>query len=722
MGPGYNYTKWDNLLRTVKMAQRSGEPGPRPRLRQRPVEFRGLSTHYVEGGDILVSFRYPAASVPSEASFQPHLSDRVKLYVLGARPSDRSLASASVGDAKKHRLCDGGLYRTGSVVIPTATIRELATSRSQRSYVLLYGSGKLREVVGKSQPFIICPQSEYPSMQIRSTEDIETLRAHSPISDNQPLYPKGVGGSGEGISFVMVADSSSLLEGWEALEEEEGEREMEEREEEENGGESLSESESWGEVNVNMNAESLSSSASSYNASSSESEISTDDSQEHSDGEEEEASSSRRSKPPMKSTAGNYCGGMLAKVNEVTTGGHAPYGSRCSANGISTPPCNASTPPVAEPNGVATQTPGEGQVATKSEGRLNGSHGVVVGASRESTSISRNGVQEIPKDRQCQNTSGGLHNGRNSCPSESNSLQNFAARKQLSVPDDTFLKGIDMTGSTVLVEDMTPAKVQMIKNTNKELSTKVRILHDKLHGMARERDGLLVTVGEMQAQVSSLKHDKSELKRRNRKLSEDKATLKGKVKRLESENATVTGHCRKQVAQISHYETQLTTISSENEELQRRLRHVAKKSKRRQESSDHQQHKQKHDKQKTREDPSSEPATTCRRGQTSKSTESQTTAAAHAQYGAFLQRPVIDVYVRDPPVKKGAKFSSGESKERVSEPRHKEEHVKREGKMKYVRGNSQESKPREAKQQPIAHTGRTQHIIASKSSGEFHNS
>ena len=176
------------------------------RRRQRPVEFRGLSTHYVSGEDIRVCFRYPATS------FRPNSDDKIKLYLRNSR--EKSIASASVGDVSKHRLCDGGLYRTGSVSIPTVAVN----GSSQRSCILLYGSSKLRQVVGKSEPFIICQQKDFPSIQIRSMEDrvfVEKLRSHSPICSQ--ASKQGT----EDLSFSMVDSEWEELRGEEEEEEEE---------------------------------------------------------------------------------------------------------------------------------------------------------------------------------------------------------------------------------------------------------------------------------------------------------------------------------------------------------------------------------------------------------------------------------------------------------------------------------------------------------------------
>lgn len=562
-----NYPVLDSNNSIIMDNMAAEAEGDDVKSRQRPVEFRGLCTHYVEGEDIRVSFRY------LHSSFQPDMSDKIKLYARGARTGDRSIASARVGDVSKHRLCDGGLYKTGSVTITTNTVKQLATS--QRSYVLLYGSGRLRQVVGKSDPFIICPQNEFPSIQIRSVEDsvyIEKLRAHSPI-DNHPAYPKGVGlaaNEEKEMSFVMVSDRNSPLEDWESLDEEE---------------DSLSDSESWSEVGESLRHLSPSESHSLTSSDSESSEESDNEANTH-----------------------NISGAFKAVPHS-----QVPY---IPLNGSCSPPATSTPPPVPKPrrlNGEVKKTQTE-QLAIKSEGCCH-------------TTKCSNSVQEIPSvDQHFQNSS-------------KHDLESSLPKSSVLKLDEPMAKVAELTDSMVIIDEITPEKVTMLKNSNKELRMKVRVLHDKLHTVAEERDSLLVTIEETQNQVSELKHDKSELQRNNKKLLGERTTLKSKCKRLENENAILTQHCEKQVVQMTQYETQLTAVSAEKERLQRQLHRITKKSKRHEESSEL-HHKRHRNRQKT----------TAANGRVQPSDSTETAAAS--QYGVRLQRPVIDVYVRDPPNKR----------------------------------------------------------------------
>ena len=439
------------------------EAKPTLRRRKRPVEFRGLSTHYVAGDRISVSFRYPAQS------FQPQPDHQIYLNIGGSRSG--ILASARVGDPSKHRLCDGGLYRTGSVSIATS-----ATTILSASCVLLYSNASGDRVFGKSEKFTICPQKDFPSIQIRSGEDdvyIEKLRAHSPV-DNPATFPPAVGagiGLADDVSFALLSNSSSLLGGWEVLED------RHEREEEEGD-----ESDCWSDV------------AERVKSISSRSEESSTDS-------EEEAVCSHT--PPQQTIMKSFEHNVPAREQNLS---------------------------------IESATPA---------------------ADEHEVSLSESPPQLV----------------------------------SLS----------DLSGNTA-----------MLKNANKELRTKVRVLHDKVQSVSEERDNLQEVVEIVNGQVSVLKQ-------KNKKLTEQHTALKTKYRQVRSENTVLSQHCEKQVAQIEQYEKHLKTASTENQQLQRKLRHAVKKSKH--------QHQP---------------------GQVSTEASSRKKKCPSTQIeGISQERPIIDVYVRD---------------------------------------------------------------------------
>ena len=155
------------------------------------VEFRGISSHYVASETIPVSFRYPIDC------YQPTREDWVGLFRAEDSPRlDQYTARVYCGDPSAHRPCDGGIWKSGKVIINAGELPD----NSDRVYLLLYVSSGV--VVGRSVSFTICrDMSEFPSIQIQSMEDhvyIEKLREHSLTSD---------GGSS---SFAMVTEEGSM--------------------------------------------------------------------------------------------------------------------------------------------------------------------------------------------------------------------------------------------------------------------------------------------------------------------------------------------------------------------------------------------------------------------------------------------------------------------------------------------------------------------------------
>lgn len=622
----------------------------RPRTKPRPVQFRGLSTHYVQGEDIVVTFRYPAAS------FWPHESDKVKLYAWGAHAGDKSIASALVGDGKKHRLCDGGLYKTGSVVIPTATVTELATA--ERTYVLLYGSGRMRSVVGKSQPFIICPQNEYPSIQIRSLEDnvlIDKLRAHSPIGSGQPMFPAG--GERAAVdesSFVMVADS--LLDGWESSEEED----TEDEEGEEGEGEGWSGA--WEDIGQKAYSQEGSVSSSSTGAS-------DDESQNLLSQSDDEVTD------PLPGTTQGHGVNLGPSTNGVVSSNqesgiviHTPQLVPVATTRQSQNITNATSSKAAAKSPVG---------AGKSESNHNQHGGKHTGKEgREGTTELCNTAttaQEVPV-RLSHNS------GSNSRP-QSNGFQNSLATppprpKQLELVEET-LRGVDLSESIVVVEDMSQQQVLMMKSANKELRTKLRIIHDKLQGVTEERDNLAAVQGELEGRVSVLEGENNDLKQRNHKLSKDKAALQGKVKQLESEVSSLSQHCGKQVDKMNKYETRLKIVSGQKEELERRVHHLEKKLKRH-ESDHHRRQRHDHQRYKVTQGGDSGAVGDRRVAEHREKVKKAHSESTHPKkteavpYRGLMQRPVIEVYVSDPVEKRGG--------ERGERKREEKKEVEGEGK------------------------------------------
>ena len=610
-------------------------------LKLRPVEFRGLSTHYVEGQEIVVTFRYPVSS------FRPHESDKVKLYAHRA-PNDRSIASAFVGDTKKHRFCDGGLYKTGCVVIPTSTVRDLASRMKQ--YVLLYGSGKLRRVVGKSQPFIICPQSEYPSIQIRSLEDnilIDKLRDHSPMDEKQPLYPGDFGenvGGVEELSFVMVADSQG--EGWESSEEEEEEENGEEEEEGEGiGSRREGWSGSWEVVEGRYSARrsSLSSSSHQSDTEDSEEESQISASEEDSEGETNMVATGSKELSTEANAAIN--GGGTSPLNKGRSSG-------CVVNGVT---INTSPSP--------PQTQHVPTLASETEAGLR--------------QHDKQTAQSVEEEREVSN----------GIPTSPTTAVPPVRPSKLAPFSENLLKDAYLLESIVLVEEeMSLEQTMMVKNANKDLHTKVRILHGKLEVVTRERDEAKACQRELERKVFVLEREKMELKSDNQKLSKDTTLLQNKVDELQNEVSNLSQHCMKQVKQIEHYETQLKIVSGEKEEFEKRVHYLEKKLKQYR-ASDHHYHRVQRQEEKTKpfqregrgNKGNEEKQEKKRSSHAPDLTDSKQGTSAPQPYTGFTQRPVIKVFVSDPPEKRGGSRREKKRNPGATEREREEEEERRKG-------------------------------------------
>ena len=157
----------------------------------RSVQFRGLSTYYVAAEKITVSFRYPTEGFKVDARDWIGLAADADSYV------ERCVCRVCVGDPTRHRPCDGGVWKVGTVVL---TLPQEGGGNYRLRYVR-HGGG----VVGKSDPFTVCSDlSEFPSITIQSLEDhvfIDKLRGQSPmlLSSNSP---------NESSSFVLVTEDS----------------------------------------------------------------------------------------------------------------------------------------------------------------------------------------------------------------------------------------------------------------------------------------------------------------------------------------------------------------------------------------------------------------------------------------------------------------------------------------------------------------------------------
>ena len=162
----------------------------------RPVQFRGLTAHYLAAEDIHAVFRYPTEGYEADAC------DWVGLVEEGDSVNvEQCIQRVYVGDPSQHKLCDGGVWKVGKVSLTLP-------QEAGRTYRLLYVS-RWGTVVGSSESLTVCgDSSEFPSITIQSLEDhvfIDKLRAQSPLLLSSNSANRG------SSSFVLVTDEESRV-------------------------------------------------------------------------------------------------------------------------------------------------------------------------------------------------------------------------------------------------------------------------------------------------------------------------------------------------------------------------------------------------------------------------------------------------------------------------------------------------------------------------------
>lgn len=174
------------------------------------VEFRGLSSHYMVNDTIRASFRY------DDDDFAASEQDWIGLFEAGTDAADVAVAAVvprvSVSNPQMHSLCDGGLWRQGTVLFHPS---ELPTTGGAYRLCYIGRKGSEERVRGRSASFKLCHDvSEYPSMMTEGTDDCEllaTLRENSPLPTTMSFEDLGEGlsrraHSNGSNSFIIVAD------------------------------------------------------------------------------------------------------------------------------------------------------------------------------------------------------------------------------------------------------------------------------------------------------------------------------------------------------------------------------------------------------------------------------------------------------------------------------------------------------------------------------------
>ena len=164
------------------------------------IQFRGIKSQYRPSESVRIPFRYSAEGEPAAEN-----GDWIGLFRESATSKEESLLSVNVGETSSHRLCDGGLWKTGlvSMQFPQA---------DPGTYVLWYVSLKSGQVLGKSDKFVISEDVEgykrpSPDRQtaVRSLsssfDDVKVLEDVEKAHDSSSLAL--------GSSFILVSEGSS---------------------------------------------------------------------------------------------------------------------------------------------------------------------------------------------------------------------------------------------------------------------------------------------------------------------------------------------------------------------------------------------------------------------------------------------------------------------------------------------------------------------------------
>lgn len=171
------------------------------------VRFRDLSYQYKVQDPITVSYRYAI-----EGNFQASPEDLVGVFPENAAVPEEALVSVPSEDPARHRLCDGGLYKSGSVTVKCPEAEATARTR----YRVWYICSRTGQAAGKSNTFTLCANDdEYLSISFDSRED-------QSMSNAMQVHTRSISGSyvdvremlqsvpsSLGSSFVLVSEESS---------------------------------------------------------------------------------------------------------------------------------------------------------------------------------------------------------------------------------------------------------------------------------------------------------------------------------------------------------------------------------------------------------------------------------------------------------------------------------------------------------------------------------
>ena len=167
------------------------------------VQFRGLSSQYKAQDSIEVSYRYAIGG-----EFEASPQDLVGVFTDGATSGESALVSVSIEDPATHRLCDGGLYKTGSVALKFPAEVEKGDHVKYRFW---YISSKTGQPEGRSDIFTLCANdAEYLTISFESVDVSSAARTRSISASYVDIGETfSSAASTPDLSFVVIEEGSS---------------------------------------------------------------------------------------------------------------------------------------------------------------------------------------------------------------------------------------------------------------------------------------------------------------------------------------------------------------------------------------------------------------------------------------------------------------------------------------------------------------------------------
>ena len=163
------------------------------------------------------------------------------------------------------------------------------------------------------------------------------------------------------------------------------------------------------------------------------------------------------------------------------------------------------------------------------------------------------------------------------------------------VAGEVFLKGVELSDSTVLVQGISERDAWRLKQSNKELWVKIKKLNDRMECLQQEnlslrkelsaekieKQNIQGRVLELESITVELEAARAQLQERNRQIADEKFSLRVTGGELQRELAAVSQHCRKLLDQLNASEERVREVSGERAVLRQRVEELEKRRRRR---------------------------------------------------------------------------------------------------------------------------------------------